>query len=85
MARAEVAHVAGGRAAFGLSLRPDHDRAIGLIERVASVAAARVWPIGAGHVGLAYQREGELVNDDVATEEVFQGKGELNREYDKAR
>jgi putative methionine-R-sulfoxide reductase with GAF domain len=46
---------------------------------------ARTWPIGAGHVGLAFQRDGELVNDDVAGDEVFQGKGELNREYDKAR
>ena len=46
---------------------------------------ARAWPIGAGHVGLAYQREGELVNDDVATEEVFQGKGDLYRDYDKNR
>jgi hypothetical protein len=47
--------------------------------------SARAWPIGSGHVGLAYQREGELVNDDVAAEEVFQGKGELNRDYDKMR
>jgi hypothetical protein len=46
---------------------------------------ARDWPIGGGHVGLAYQREGELVNDDVAAEEVFQGKGELNRDYDRTR
>ena len=46
---------------------------------------ARSWPIGAGHVGLAFQREGELVNDDVATEEVFQGKGDLLRDYDKMR
>jgi len=46
---------------------------------------ARTWPIGAGHVGLAYQRDGELVNDDVARDEVFQGKGELNRDYDKTR
>lgn len=47
--------------------------------------SARAWPIGAGHVGLAYQREGELVNDDVATEEVFQGKGDLYRDYDRNR
>jgi hypothetical protein len=46
---------------------------------------ARAWPVGAGHVGLAYQREGELVNDDVAAEEVFQGKGDLNRDYDRTR
>jgi hypothetical protein len=46
---------------------------------------ARAWPIGAGHVGLAYQRNGELVNDDVAGDEVFQGKGVLNRDYDKTR
>lgn len=46
---------------------------------------ARSWPIGAGHVGLAYQRDGELVNDDVAADEVFQGKGEQNRDYDKTR
>jgi putative methionine-R-sulfoxide reductase with GAF domain len=46
---------------------------------------ARSWPVGSGHVGLAYQREGELVNDDVAAEEVFQGKGDLYREYDRAR
>ena len=46
---------------------------------------ARTWPIGAGHVGLAFQRNGELVNDDVARDEVFQGKGELNRDYDKVR
>jgi hypothetical protein len=46
---------------------------------------ARSWPVGAGHVGLAYQREGELVNDDVATEEVFQGKGDLARDYDRTR
>ena len=45
----------------------------------------RAWPVGAGHVGLAYHRAGELVNDDVATEEVFQGKGDLAREYDKTR
>jgi plasmid maintenance system killer protein len=47
--------------------------------------AARSWPVGSGHVGLAYQREGELLNDDVAAEEVFQGKGDLYREYDRAR
>jgi hypothetical protein len=46
---------------------------------------ARAWPIGVGHVGLAYQRDGELVNDDVASEEVFQGKGDLNRDYDRTR
>jgi putative methionine-R-sulfoxide reductase with GAF domain len=45
----------------------------------------RSWPIGNGHVGLAFQRDGELVNDDVATEEVFQGKGELARNYDRTR
>jgi hypothetical protein len=45
----------------------------------------RSWPIGSGHVGLAYLRDGELVNEDVATEEVFQGKGDLARNYDKAR
>ena len=45
----------------------------------------RAWPVGTGHVGLAYQRAGELVNDDVSTEEVFQGKGDLAREYDKVR
>lgn len=47
--------------------------------------AARSWPIGSGHVGLACQRAGELVNADVATEEVFQGIGELHRDYDAVR
>ena len=46
---------------------------------------ARSWPVGSGHVGLAYQREGELLNDDVAAEEVFQGKGDLYRDYDRNR
>jgi hypothetical protein len=50
-----------------------------------STDVARAWPIGSGHVGLAYQREGELLNDDVASEEVFQGRGDLYREYDRAR
>lgn len=45
----------------------------------------RTWPLGSGHVGLACQREGELLTDDVAAQEVFQGKGDLMRDYDKGR
>lgn len=45
----------------------------------------RSWPVGSGHVGLACQREGELLTDDVAAQEVFQGKGDLFRDYDKGR
>ncbi|WP_024519358.1 GAF domain-containing protein [Bradyrhizobium sp. Tv2a-2] len=44
----------------------------------------RAWAIGAGHVGLAYQRDGELLTDDVASQEVFQGVGDQQREYDRA-
>jgi hypothetical protein len=46
---------------------------------------ARCWPVGSGHVGLACQRAGELVNADVASEEVFQGVGDLHRDYDAVR
>jgi hypothetical protein len=42
----------------------------------------RVWPVGQGHVGLAFQRNGELVTDDVAAHEVFHAAGDLHREYD---
>ncbi|MGX1363677.1 GAF domain-containing protein [Bradyrhizobium elkanii] len=45
----------------------------------------RTWPVGAGHVGLACQREGELLTDDASAQEVFQGKGELLRDYDRQR
>lgn len=45
----------------------------------------RTWPVGVGHVGLACQREGELLTDDAASQEVFQGKGDLLRDYDRVR
>ncbi|QQO21862.1 hypothetical protein JJB98_18940 [Bradyrhizobium diazoefficiens] len=45
----------------------------------------RTWPVGAGHVGLACQRAGELLSDDAASQDVFQGKGDLLRDYDRTR
>lgn len=47
--------------------------------------APRSWAVGSGHVGLAFHRDGELVTDDVASQEVFQGTGEQFRSYDKLR
>jgi hypothetical protein len=45
----------------------------------------RAWPIGFGHVGLAFQQRGELCTEDVAGQQVFHGKGENARGYDAER
>ncbi|TYL87787.1 hypothetical protein [Bradyrhizobium cytisi] len=45
----------------------------------------RNWPVGSGHVGLTCQRDGELLTDDAASQDVFQGKGDLLRDYDRVR